>query len=180
MDQVSEVLQTVLKLRELVGIVILIGMVLGIEDMEVAEDGMMIDVMIEDMAEIVMNLMEIEIEVTEEGLGLGLLQGDELVAGIDMVLDEIDLEALLGIDEIPGMIEGRHHRLGLEGLMVEEEIPEIEDRDLGVPIEGDKRENVGWEGSPPFLLKKLRYLESMFNKKCKKINNLASRKINKL
>merc|ERR1712066_479279 len=121
-------------------------------------DGMMIDVMIGDMAEIVMNLMEIGIEVTEEGLGLELLQGDELAAGIDMVLDEIDLEVqLLGIDEIPGMIEGvRHHRLGLVGLMVEEEIPEIEDRGLEVLIEGDKRENVGWEGSPPFLLKKLR------------------------
>lgn len=140
MDQVSEVLQTVLKLRELVGIENLIEMDLG-NDM-VAEEGMrieVIDMATDEVVEIVMNLMVIEIGVIviEEDLGRELLLDDELVAEIGMALDEIDLEArLLDIDEILEMIEGVHQVL--ENLMVGGEIPEIGDQGLGVHTGDDK------------------------------------------
>jgi len=139
-DQVFEVLQTVSKLRELVGIENLIEMDLG-NDM-VAEEGMrieVIDMATDEVVEIVMNLMAIEIGVIviEEDLGRELLLDDELVAEIGMALDEIDLEArLLDIDEILEMIEGVHQVLA--NLMVGREIPEIGDQGLGVHTGDDK------------------------------------------
>lgn len=137
MDQVSEVLQTVLKLRELVGIENLIEMDLG-NDM-VAEEGMRIDMETDEVGEIMMNLMVIEIGVIviEEDPGHELLLDDELVVEIGMALDEIDLEArLLDIDEILEMIEGVHQVLA--NLMVGREIPEIGDQGLGVHTGDDK------------------------------------------